>query len=270
MNAVDADLERAPKNGIIVLSAGMGSAGSGWFFNLTNDLLTASGQVDVRKLRDEFGLGDILHTRNCGNDLRRRGDVARLLSVAARGHTFTVKSHKPPSRLFRALARQGKVKATYIYRDPRDVVVSVFERGGEARRRGRRSAFARFATIWQVMLWVRVRLISVYRAWVRTPGVHVVRFEDLRTDPLREMLRLGKFLNLTVDVATLQSIIDSYAGENARTKTGSHYRPGGGGRRQDTLSPRQRAACNWLFRSSLKDMGYEGPLAQNLRSTESP
>jgi hypothetical protein len=258
MNRHGDQLSQGPSSGMIILSAGMGSAGSGWYFNLTNDLLIASGERDVRQLRDELGLGDILFTKNCANDLRRKGDVDRLVAVAAMGNTFVVKSHKPPSRLFRRLQRTGRVKATYIYRDPRDVVVSVFERGAEARSRGRRSAFARFRTIGQVILWVRLRLLWVYSAWVRCPGTHIVRFEDLRADPLHEMRRLATFLGIEADEGAMQAIVDAYAGDGMQKKAGSHYRSGGGGRRRDKLSPRQLSLCNWLFAPYLRRMGYEG------------
>lgn len=241
--------------GRIILSAGMGSAGSGWIFNLTNELLMAAGERDVRQLRDDYGLSDILCTRNCAHDLRKQRDVARLLAVASEGHTFVVKSHKPPSRAFRRLQAGGLARATYIFRDPRDVVVSVFERGEKGRARGRTKAFARFKTMNHTMLWVRYRLLSVYDAWARCPGTHLVRYEDLRADPMNEMQRLVEFLRVDVEHSAMQSIVSSYEGDKAKQKPGSHYREGGA--RRDALTLKQRARCDRLFGAHLKKMGYE-------------
>lgn len=257
MNGDTGQTGTKPAAGVIILSAGMGSAGSGWYFNLTNELLKRTCGSDVRALRDAHNLSDILHTQNCSHDLQKKGEVDRLLALAEQGNTFTVKTHKPPSRIYKRLRREGRARATYIYRDPRDVVVSVFERGAKARRRGRRGAFARFQAVWQVIAWVRVRLLRVYDAWARCAGTHMVRFEDLRADPLGEMRRLATFLGVTVDDALLSEIIASYTGEAARQQTGSHYQvASGGGRRQDALTKRQRTWCNRLFRHHLMRMGY--------------
>ena len=45
---------------MIVLSGGMPKAGTGYYFNLTNDLLIVSGGQDIRRLREKYDLGAIL------------------------------------------------------------------------------------------------------------------------------------------------------------------------------------------------------------------
>ena len=50
---------------MIVISAGVHKAGSGLYFNLTNDLLIAAGMQDVREVKKEHGLADLLKNYNC-------------------------------------------------------------------------------------------------------------------------------------------------------------------------------------------------------------
>ena len=49
----------------MVLSVGMPRAGSGWFYNLTHDLVIANGGADARKIRHKYQLGKILTEVNC-------------------------------------------------------------------------------------------------------------------------------------------------------------------------------------------------------------
>ena len=45
---------------MIIISAGMRKAGSGLYFNLTNDLLVAANMQDVRELKTKYELESIL------------------------------------------------------------------------------------------------------------------------------------------------------------------------------------------------------------------
>ena len=42
---------------MIILSTGMPRAGSGWYYNLTNDLIIAAGYQDGHKIRQRYHLG---------------------------------------------------------------------------------------------------------------------------------------------------------------------------------------------------------------------
>ena len=50
---------------MIILSVGMPRAGSGWYYNLTNDLILATGGQDARQIRKKYHLGRILTEVNC-------------------------------------------------------------------------------------------------------------------------------------------------------------------------------------------------------------
>jgi len=46
---------------MIILSIGMPRAGSGWYYNLTNDLMLSSGAQDPRLIRQRYYLQNVLH-----------------------------------------------------------------------------------------------------------------------------------------------------------------------------------------------------------------
>ena len=115
---------------MIVICVGMIKAGSAWYFNLANDLLVAAGHQDAREIRQRFHLHSALKHQDC---LLAGHPASKLLLLIPHflGHTFAVKAHGAASIGRRLLVNSGIAKATYIYRDPRDVVVSAFERGQE-------------------------------------------------------------------------------------------------------------------------------------------
>ena len=49
----------------LILSVGMPRAGSGWYYNLTHDLMVAAGFQDGREIRKRYHLESILSEVNC-------------------------------------------------------------------------------------------------------------------------------------------------------------------------------------------------------------
>jgi hypothetical protein len=241
--------------GSLVVSASMESAGSGWLFNLTNEVLQAAGQTDVRTIRERYGLGDIMRWDNC--NIRDLDDATwtRLQPALDDGHTFVVKSHRPPTALAQKLCTEGKIAATYIHRDPRDVVVSAYQRGKIRRANGHHDSFARLRTIDLATAWMRFRQIPVYEAWRDTPNTLIVRYEDLAADGRTVVGQLAGHLGITVSDEARDRILSAYSGDRASQQTGSHYR--GGGRRRDEMTAGQLWRCNRLCGSAIRSMGYE-------------
>src|SRR5690606_17442749 len=78
---------------MIILAAGMPRAGSGWHYNLTHDIVVATGGDDARQIRKRFLLAPILTEVNCNIgslSIKRLGPV---LVPAMLGNTFAIKTH---------------------------------------------------------------------------------------------------------------------------------------------------------------------------------
>ena len=248
-------MNSASVEGTLVLSASMESAGSGWLFNLTNEMLKYTGHADVRVIREQYGLDDVLRGDNCNIGSLDEATWEGLLPAITDGHTFVVKSHRKPTSLARQLCAEGRVKATYIHRDPRDVIVSVYQRGQRRRASGYKGSFSRLRTIDMATVWMRYRQIPIFAAWSYQPNTLIVRYEDLSDDGVGVLRPLAQHLGVAPSEGDLQRLVQDYSGENAREKAGTHYR--GGGRRRDEMTPGQLWRCNRLCGSAISAMGYE-------------
>lgn len=243
---------------MIVLSAGMQKAGTGWYFNLTNDLLIVTGHQDVRVIRDRYNLKDILKYHNCNLSSLSSRNLLRLCVPHLLRNTFVVKTHEAPSRSIPYFMAAGIIKTTYIYRDPRDVVVSAFEHGQRIREAGERHTFGELAEIEDAILFTK-QLLANWNLWMQIKGVLAVRYEELLIAPVKILEQLADFLALRVERSELEKVAVGYQGDqlDETKKDYLHFNQAAIGRFREVLSARQQALCQEHFGSYLEKMGYE-------------
>jgi hypothetical protein len=241
------------KPGKVVLSASMVKSGSAWYFNMTNDLLVAAGQPDIRVLREEYALHDLLKYDNCLLMDLSEPNLKRVAEPAGRGHTYVIKSHAGPSEPVRRRLADGTMLATYIFRDPRDVALSAFDHGQVERQKGQGGSFAHLDSLETAIQWVSEWPIKVWRNWQTVPqAVLRVRYEDLLDRPLHELGRLQAFLNIEVPREKVEAIVASYA--RPKTYGKLHFNKGVSGRYESDMSPSQLELCQQRFGDVLAEM----------------
>jgi len=246
---------------MMVLSVGMQKAGTAWYFNITNDLLQAAGHQDIRYLRNRYHLQRFMTERNCNIGTPR---MLKLLFVSLPhwfGNTYVVKTHEGPTKALLGLIDMGMVKATYMYRDPRDVALSAFEHGEKIRRSGSASStgFDRLTTMESAIEFAS-GLLPVWRQWAASGRALLVRYEDMRKNPYREGERLVKHLNIDVPQEVLRSIIEQYEIKNGSTESlphPLHFNKGITGRWEEKLTEEQVELCRTLYGGYIRKMGYE-------------
>lgn len=238
---------------MIILAAGMPRAGSGWHYNLTHDIVVATGGDDARQIRKRFLLAPILTEVNCNIgslSIKRLGPV---LVPAMLGNTFAIKTHSQPTAMARRLMDSGRMRATYIYRDPRAALLSAYEYGQRARAAGRDNAFSRLETIQQAIDFMKLYL-RIYRSWVSIPGVHIMRYEDLLEDYDTQAEGLARFLKADPGAPAVREAIDFYRSEKGGK--GQHFQHGQAERFRSVLTADQLETTNLAFEPYLKEMGY--------------
>jgi len=127
---------------MIVLSVGMPRAGSAWHYNLIHDLMKTAGSADAREIRRRYRLQEILTEANCNIGVLSARRMAMMMIPAVRGETFVIKAHAGPTVFARLLRVAGLLRITYIYRDPRDAMLSAYDYGRRALAKGRPNAFS--------------------------------------------------------------------------------------------------------------------------------
>ena len=241
---------------MIVLSVGMPRAGSGWHYNLVHDLMKTTGCADAREIRERYRLERILTEVNCNIGVLSARRLSLVALPALVGNTFVIKAHAGPTSASRLLQRLGLLRITYIYRDPRDAMLSAYDYGQRALKKGRPNAFSHL-TDFQKSLDFTMDYIRIWEKWMKARNVLVARYEDLLTNYEHEVARLIGFLKLNESKPDVQRVIDSYRPSAAEGQQGLHFYKGKIGRFREAYSAEEQAILRKKLGLYLKRMGYD-------------
>jgi hypothetical protein len=242
---------------MIILSVGMPRAGSGWHYNLTKDLMLAGGAQDANLIRQRYHLEGILSEVNCNIGALTTRRLLAVSAPALLGNTFVIKAHARPTPLARSFMRIGLMKSTYIYRDPRDAMLSAYENGQRARREGRTNAFSQLVDFDSSLAFIK-DYVQIWEAWMACDGVLHTRYENLLTHYNDEAARLVDFLPIDADAEALDPIINRYRPESAQGDArGLHFSKGVIGRFREKWSDQEQEILQRELGPYLDRMGYD-------------
>jgi len=241
---------------MIVLSVGMPRAGSGWHYNLIHDLMKTTGCADAREIREQYRLQGILTEVNCNIGVLSLRRLVMVAVPALAGVTFVIKAHAGPTIWSRLLSTTGLLRTTYIYRDPRDAMLSAYEYGQRALEKGRPNAFSHLSDFEKSLAFMQ-EYVRIWEKWQAEKGVLVARYEDLLQDYDAESARLVEFLQLDGSRPEIQEVIEEYRPGKAEGQQGLHFYKGKIGRFRESYSAEQQAILVEQFGSYLQKMGYK-------------
>ncbi len=241
---------------MIVLSVGMPRAGSGWHYNLIHDLMATTGCADARDIREKYRLQRILTEVNCNIGVLSARRLAMVTVPALAGNTFVIKAHAGPSTWSRLLEAIGLLRVTYIYRDPRDAMLSAFDFGQRALEKGRPNAFSHL-TDFQKTLDFIAEYVRIWERWIVEKAPLIARYEDLLTDYDGEVTRLVRFLKLDGSRPKVQEVIEQYRPGKGEGQQGLHFYKGKIGRFRESYNAEQKEVLVERFGGALRKMGYD-------------
>jgi len=243
----------------VILSVGMPRAGSGWYYNLTNSLITAAGGKDPRQIREQFHLARFLTEVNCNIGTLSPYRLIPVMIPTLMGNTYTIKLHAGPTPLALWMIRREMITPIYIYRDPRDALLSAYEYGQRKREDGRVGPFSELMTI-DMAIDFMMEYIQFSNSWLACKQALHVRYEDLLLNYDAEVARLINFLAINQNDPPIKTVLDQYRPSQGSSKQrGSHFVKGKIGRYRETLTGEEQARCVDVFGSYLERMKYPIP-----------
>ncbi len=240
---------------MIVLSVGMPRAGSGWHYNVIHDLMATTGCADARDIREKYRLHKVLTEVNCNIGVLSARRLAMVTVPALAGNTFVIKAHAGPSAWSRLLEAVGLLRVTYIYRDPRDAMLSAFDFGQRAISNGRPNAFSHL-TDFQKTLDFTTEYVRIWERWMREKTPLIARYEDLLMDYDSEVTRLVRFLKLDSSRPEVQKVIEQYRPGANDAQQGLHFYKGRIGRFREAYNAEEQKVMATRFGPALAKMGY--------------
>ncbi|MFN8435155.1 MAG: sulfotransferase domain-containing protein [Anaerolineales bacterium] len=241
---------------MIVLSVGMPRAGSGWHYNLIHDLMKTTGCADAQDIRKKYGLQKILTEVNCNIGVLSPRRLAMVTLPAVMGNTFVIKAHAGPSSASRFLASLGMLRITYIYRDPRDAMLSAFDYGQRALAKGRPNAFSHLSDFEKSVDFM-MEYVHIWERWMGEKNVLIARYEDLLTNYDVESAKLVEYLKLDASKPEVRAVVDQYRPGANDGQQGLHFFKGKIGRFRDAYTSEQQKVLLEKLGTYLTRMGYE-------------
>jgi hypothetical protein len=242
---------------MIVLSVGMPRAGSGWHYNIIHDLMQAAGYAEAREIREKYHLQSILTEVNCNIGVLSWRRLGMVLIPALAGNDFVLKAHAGPTFGSRTLVKLGLLKIVYIYRDPRDAMLSAYEYGQRAIQKGRPNFFSQLSDFEKSLAFMS-DYVEIWQAWMQEKHIHTLRYEDLLQNYDAETARLLGYLNLAADNPAYKLVIEKYRpGKAEAGQQGLHFFKGKIGRFREMYTNAEQAQMHARFGDSLQKMGYE-------------
>lgn len=241
---------------MIVLSVGMPRAGSGWHYNLIHDLMKTTGCADARDIREKYGLQNILTEVNCNIGVLSVRRLGMVTIPALMGNTFVIKAHAGPTSTSRLLSTLGLLRITYIYRDPRDAMLSAYDFGQRALTKGRPNAFSHLSDFEKSLDFI-MDYVRIWEKWMNEKNVLVARYEDLLTNYDAESAKLVDYLKLDGNKPEVQEVIAQYRPGANDGQQGLHFYKGKIGRFRESYTEAQQKILNDQLGAWLVQMGYE-------------
>jgi hypothetical protein len=240
---------------MLVLSAGMPKSGSTLlsFYqkSILEHAMAGNGQQCFeQRIRDGKinGAGFFVHNIETPEVLNE------LILLSEDIGPFVVKAHVPLTAEIRNGILAKRVLATYIHRDPRDVILSAIDHGKRQTKNPALNVFFRRLTdVDQSVPLVR-EYCRIGLEWIQSGLCEVFTYPDLLANPHEIMQRFCDLMSMPGDKSLFNSLVQTYTVDQVKGRR--QFNTGKLTRYREEMTPEDLSLCNRELKTALEQMGY--------------
>ena len=242
---------------MLIISAGMQKSGSGWFYNVINEMNIETNRKDARLIKSECGLQDLMKDSNNNIGVLYFAKLIKLWLLSLRKGTFVVKTHDPPGRAAKLLTKMGLVKIVYSYRDPRDALLSVMNHGEKMLSQGEtKHPFTQLVNF-DKALNTAVAWSRIWGQYAEVTGILMIKYESMMEDPTRTIKKMANYLGVDLSEDQVEKICWKFSKENPKIdNVNLHLNKAVTHRYRTEMNDEQLAKSRKALQGYLTNMGY--------------
>ncbi|PSN18792.1 hypothetical protein C7271_10655 [filamentous cyanobacterium CCP5] len=238
---------------MIIISAGFRKSASTLIYDFEVGLIGKFSNRKGQKELERFSTGR-------GRAYRGRLDLKTfliLLYINFRHGDVVLKTHGSPTFFIELLISLGLAKATYTYRDPRDVILSMMDHGKRTREKDvhgentkLKKGFSDVFSPEDTMPYINEDIQAWYK-WSSLKNVLTIEYENLMANKEKELGEIASFLGFEGKEADLEELVQKYS--NFKN---NNFNKGEAGRYLSEMSPDSLEYLKKYIGNDLKKMGY--------------
>ncbi len=232
---------------MIVISSSLQKSGSTLVFKYQNDIIKYSKKPSAQEHFNKYSYYGYVEKINFMI-------FVVLIYLNYRYGDIVVKIHRKPTLFIKLLIYSGIAKATFSFRDPRDVILSAIDHGKRSRS-GLDStrAFKDFENVDKGLQIVKNWTKNWYK-WKRYNKVLFIRYESMMKDKMKYIRELADYLGYKL---TEKEIKEMYENNEKSRDDSWNFNVGTTYRYKTEMDEHELSICRQNLSEILSDMGYE-------------
>lgn len=241
---------------MVVINIGMPRSGTLWRYNLIKALVIANGGKDALEVREKFFLKPFIGSQNADMKTLKAKRLLPAFAPSVLGLEYVLNTHARPTPIAQRLIKNGKLKAIYGYRDPRDCILSMLEYS-QRNLPDYSAPFLKLNTITDSINFMKIYMRN-WEEWSSLDDTLVLRYEDMLTDFEGTVDKIVNYLEIILEPVQIAEIKDDFQPQK-KPKSGKHIHleTGIAHRSKTEFSPKQLGELNQAYAPYLKKMGYQ-------------
>lgn len=242
---------------MIIINAGIPKSGTSliqqYQMDLINTVSPRNGQQEI--LKHGYNIDVYSDASNQGFFVDIDEETFNFLSlVEAKFGSFMFKTHCNPNAYISKIINEKGGKATFCYRDPRDVILSAIDHGKRTRSGLDRSgAYHDLFTIDQGIMRIK-KWFGMFIKWQDFQDVLFIKYEDMIENKEKWLHKMSSYFNFSISESTINNIVNKH--ERIKN-TAWNFNVGTIYRWKHEMNTEQIKICNQSLSEEISTMGYE-------------